>query len=151
MYINGEPDAVMGFIPDVFQNSDSLMLGRQALFLDITNDYANFFGGMDDLRVYSKALDALEVEQLFTMTSSIIDTEPELHVFPNPCSDRLYIQGMQEPTILEIVDNIGNVILQRELNDTDHMLDLSTWINGIYYCSFRNKKATWTTKLQVLR
>jgi len=150
MYINGEPDAAMGFIPDVFQNADSLMLGRQALFLDITDDHANYLGRMDDLRVYSKVLRDDDVEHLFKMTSSIDHSLAETpQIFPNPSSGVFNLIGLSQNSVLKVYDSIGRIVLFRKLNTADHIFDLSNLGNGIYYCNLQSTKNISTFKLQV--
>ena len=150
MYINGEKDAAMGFIPDVFHNSDSLMLGRQALYLDITGDYANYYGGMDDLRVYNKVLGDGEVEQLFTMTSR---NENELavtpQVFPNPSSGVFNLVGLDNMTELRVFDNMGRTLVTRKLQQSTLSLDLLGLESGVYYCKLQNEITTFTYKLQL--
>lgn len=152
MYINGEEDVVMGSIPDVFQNSDSLMIGRQALYLDITGDYANYHGGMDDLRVYSKALSEEDIENLFEMTSSTVeDTRAIPHVFPNPSSGIFQLTNVEPTTEVSIYDSMGRVVLAKRVRELGNVIDLSDYDEGVYYTMLKTARTAHTYKLQVIK
>lgn len=152
MYINGEEDVVMGAIPDVFQNSDSLMIGRQALYLDITGDFANYHGGMDDLRVYSKALSDEDIDNLFQMTSSTVeDARLTPQVFPNPSSGIFQLTNVEPTTEVSIYDSMGKVVLAKRVSELSNIIDLSDYDEGVYYSILKTDRTAHTYKLQVIK
>ena len=85
-----------------------------------------------------KAVDASGAET----TSAVVTVEwsysgrPSLHIFPNPASDVVTIQGSEDLTSLQIYGSNGQALFPGEIetaNATYREIDLSGLPNGIYF------------------
>lgn len=109
-----------------------------------------FNGGLDEVKLYNKALTATEIQNLYKNgTSGNHSLDPTLaayvkDVFPNPTSQKLYINhslGNNQPLLLRIFDlngrQVGAInyekggIPEKQLN-----LDVAKLIPGSYYINF---------------
>ncbi|MCD2259752.1 S8 family serine peptidase [Psychroserpens luteolus] len=102
-----------------------------------TPDY--FLGyGIPDLQL---ALDiglSVQEEELF-----------EFKVFPNPAIDVLNIQvpSANDVTTLRIYDILGKTVLEQQIIQSRHQLDVSSMSAGVYIMSFQSGDASKTIKL----
>ncbi|WP_298759007.1 S8 family serine peptidase [uncultured Psychroserpens sp.] len=102
-----------------------------------TPDY--FLGyGIPDLQL---ALDiglSVQEEELF-----------EFKVFPNPAVDVLNIQvpSANDTTTLRIYDILGKTVLEQQIMQSTHQLDVSSMSAGVYIMSFQSGEASKTIKL----
>lgn len=62
-------------------------------------------------------------------------------VYPNPANDRLFITGLTEGlNMLEIYDTYGRLVIKQQAKETNHSVELTGMINGIYYIRIVNEE-----------
>lgn len=131
----------------ITNNSASLFLGTQ---FNIPNSF-QFFGAMDDVLVYNRALSAEEILVIFDPTTPIHELEEnnlEISIYPNPTSDYLFIENKNNHQIssISLFDANGRFI--RSVKDDSSPIDLSDLTKGIYFVNIIadnniiNKKVT---------
>ena len=57
----------------------------------------------------------------------------ELAVYPNPSSDLVNISASYTVKSIEVLNNIGQVVLTDDVNDKSYQFNVSTFENGIYF------------------
>ena len=85
-------------------------------------------------------------------SKNCVDIEPglpgweSLYLFPNPASDKVYVNTNVTPEIdeIKIYNSIGSLI--RQFKITDNYIDLISFSEGIYFAEFKNN-ATGKTKM----
>jgi hypothetical protein len=108
--------------------------------------YPNWFKGkIDDVRIYDRALDACEVNYLYsfegtvfsdnnisTGVSSMSITKPNVQIYPNPFSENITLSGLNNDNgaFIEILDNQGRSIISQLYNNTPILTNKLS--NGIY-------------------
>lgn len=79
------------------------------------------------------------IKDMLVSTGHLPDGEPELRVFPNPCSGLFYIQlssNQPDPVSLKVRNIQEEVILTRwvHINKNDqYPIDLTSWPDGVYF------------------
>jgi plastocyanin len=86
------------------------------------------------------------------------ETQLQLHIYPNPATDYIninYSNLRNEELQLVINDNNGREIYTEYINGTDLLankhIDVSSFNNGVYYITIRDKNKTSATKLFLKR
>ncbi|MFC1732961.1 choice-of-anchor J domain-containing protein [candidate division KSB1 bacterium] len=64
----------------------------------------------------------------------------QLDIFPNPVSDKLHIISNEELIRLRLYNNIGSLILEKEIKDFSCNLQFSSLEKGVYYLNLETKK-----------
>lgn len=64
----------------------------------------------------------------------------EVKIWPNPCTDVLSIQLAQPSGNLKIRDSLGKLVLNRQLNEKELVLDVSTLPTGIYVLHYSGEE-----------
>jgi len=87
-------------------------------------------------------------------TSSIEDLESsfDFKVYPNPASNRIYIQNnssSNEDVILELFNIEGKRLMMQDL-DKSSTIDASSFESGLYILVFRSKSKTESQRIQIL-
>ena len=90
------------------------------------------------LRILSKFVDQSGV---ITSTNDFVDKKAStLNVYPNPAKSQLVISGgIQKGDILIITNQLGNIILQSEVDSDNYIVNLSNFGSGIYFASVNDK------------
>lgn len=115
-------------------------------------DWRIFDGKLDDLRIYSDALTAEEINALCQETPrnenlDIIENTQsvEFEIYPNPTSNVINVQLKGEPRNqydykIEIVDAIGKVIFTTQTTNSSYRIDLISLgiANGLYNINVLN-------------
>jgi hypothetical protein len=115
----------------------------------------DYFKGMiDDIFIFRRALSVTEIETLFGLEASDVNTDTEsnydLMVIPNPASDRINIITYNLPDgSITIFDNLGNDVIKSENSSTG--LDISLLTNGVYYLRYQSSSKTIFKKVIVAR
>lgn len=106
------------------------------------NDWFNYTGSIDDVKIYKKELSASQVDSLFTLPNpstitNIFNTQKEttLAFYPNPASTIIHTAEGK----LEILDTMGNLLITTYSRG---QVDVSSLTPGIYLVTQDNKKAT---------
>ena len=94
--------------------------------------------------------------------SSIIDngdevstdmTEANVHVMPNPVSDDLRIElddeAYQTGTVISMIDQVGRIIIQKEMEGTETRLDVSNFPTGMYIIQVRRDEQIVNKRVMV--
>ncbi len=85
--------------------------------------------------------------------SKIKDKKHNIHVYPNPCDDRLFIKLEKEPStniIVEIFDFAGNSLIiwkYFEINNKEIQIDIKNFSAGIYFLKVNNEDISETFKI----
>lgn len=115
----------------------------------------DYFKGMiDDIFIFRRALSVTEIEALYGLEASDVNTDTEnnydLIVIPNPASDRINIITYNLPDgRITIFDNLGNDVIRSENSSTG--LDISLLTNGVYYLRYQSSSKTIFKKVIVAR
>jgi hypothetical protein len=127
-------------------NSDTLNDVTSRMDFGATNTYCNKSGSQDDFMIYNRALSRTEVAQIYaaTETTGLNAEQPfTFTVYPNPASDIIFIQPLENQTIdrVDILNLEGKQVMSSTTNChtlSIQLLDagmylLRCWINDIPY------------------
>mgnify|MGYP000698811480 CR=1 FL=1 len=80
------------------------------------------------------------VDQMLPMFGSVKDKKVEVHlsIFPNPVSDKLYLDIDARVSEVQIIDIQGN--MHQEYNGSRSMFDISNLANGVYFIRLNTDK-----------
>jgi len=77
----------------------------------------------------------------FVHTTGIVDnTTPEIKIFPNPTSDRIYISSSETISRIEIISITGKIVAQMEIGSDNATLNVSDLSNGMYFVRILGSK-----------
>ena len=154
MVHDGTNDQV--YVDGVLANSKPVptKLNTTGLPLGMGNDPVGgglyFNGGLDELKIYNKALTAEEIQQLyqFGTTSTKDDLSLALQqtvtMYPNPTADRLWVQhsfDLTKPMLLRIADvqgrQVGDLRFgKNEMPTGQFSVDVHNYATGTYFVNF---------------
>jgi hypothetical protein len=80
-------------------------------------------------------------------TTGVIETTlPDIHIFPNPSTDWIKIDGLKETSHVQIFDIAGKLVLSQEcqIEETINISDLNA---GMYIVHVQNSEGVYSTKL----
>lgn len=139
------------YINGVFQDSDSTVTKKSPIYLSKgkcligarTNNTMPINALIDDVRIYNRPLDSIEIMELFNEiapTSSVHNTKNETTISPVPCRDILQIEMpeniLSQNYFYQIFDLNGRIKKQDLLlNQTIKVNELNP---GIYIIQLRN-------------
>ena len=68
-----------------------------------------------------------------------------INIYPNPGYDQITLElpEMSEQTTIRITDAMGKIIMQKQVDTTKQVLDVSRLNPGLYEISITNKKQSW--------
>lgn len=95
--------------------TDTPTYDEEPLFIGASNDGQSpsyfFKGGIDDMRIYDRAITAVEVELLCEFSGvNVFETSiASLQVFPNPTSESVQL-ALNESAMIDVYDLKGNFI-----------------------------------------
>jgi uncharacterized repeat protein (TIGR02543 family) len=85
-------------------------------------------------------------EVIVTPTTGIEETDaPEIELYPNPSKGFVVIQGAGGKDI-SIYTSIGHKIYEKNNLDTEEVITISSWAQGIYFISITDKEKTSVVK-----
>ena len=97
--------------------------------------YGDF--AIDDLRIYNRALNNLELNELYDDEVVTSLTAPELisgiRVYPNPASDVITIGDLTKGASLKIMDMTGRAVYAIDQTGDFEVLNIRNLDNGIYF------------------
>ena len=105
-----------------------------------------FNGKIDDIRIYDRAISALEVDSLFNEESSTvgissIGKDTPFSVFPNPVNNILNIENKSNREIqFTLYNSLGVIIYEEALKSKTSTIDLSSNPSGIYFYKLTDNK-----------
>lgn len=69
-------------------------------------------------------------------------------IYPNPAKDFLTISNLQNDEIdVEMTNNLGQIVLNMEINDNQNKVDIRKLKNGIYFLKFKHGESIQTFKI----
>ncbi|MCF8362398.1 MAG: T9SS type A sorting domain-containing protein [Prolixibacteraceae bacterium] len=74
----------------------------------------------------------------FTEITSVNEVQAKLQLFPNPANQYLFVNGVEEGTVLSIFNTRGELMFTNHLSDKDKKLDISPLKKGIYIIKTEN-------------
>jgi PKD repeat protein len=103
--------------------------------------------------VAGTATNSCESNKQFTITvfkctgiESISGPDNSLYIYPNPSSGMLYIETTL-PVKLKILDNNGNLVLEKSFKSGSGAVDISSFSSGIYTVQSFNQQGVKTLRL----
>ena len=152
MYID---NVLKSTVNDAFgnlSNTANLFIGSS----HINSQY--WFGSLDDIRIYNRAIDSVEVNSLYnegvcytniTVTDTLlintnitgfnpVTYQNTIKVWPNPTHDHITIDNGNIANFtgyqIKITNSLSQQVFQSAINQQQFYVDLSTWTgNGIYF------------------
>ena len=120
-------------------NTADLMIGCSHLF----NQY--WFGDIDDIRIYNRAVTTLEVGALFNETSTGINSlslnESLVKAFPNPTEGKISIQNNNVKQVkIRITNSLGQLFYYYFMEVKEITLDLSEYNSGMYFVQISDEE-----------
>lgn len=81
-------------------------------------------------------------------TSINANTNSEFILFPNPASDKLFIQmDNSDPTTIFVYNSLGEIILTKKIANKIAEMDISLLADGIYWFSIHNHETITSQKI----
>jgi hypothetical protein len=113
-----------------------------------------FRGDLDDIGIWNRPLSELEILALFKSSNcpnpgnkssvpcvSVSEEQmPDLHIFPNPVSNRLQITGLNSNASLSVMDISGRVLSLMVVGNGE--VDFSNLPSGIYFLRLADPSVT---------
>ena len=59
----------------------------------------------------------------------------------------VYIENFDNPLNIKVINILGEILMEKQLNISDNKIDLSAYNKGIYYLSIKTKKQNITKKI----
>ncbi|MDX2432130.1 MAG: T9SS type A sorting domain-containing protein, partial [Bacteroides sp.] len=157
IYVNGEKQAQSWAYKKRIQQPEYVRLGALP---EIGQDNMNF--SIDEFRMYSRALTAEEIDQIYYEISgisnlpSIIEAgdkqDLEYSIYPNPASDKVFIRLSENGNshTVSLFDASGRVFKKVDVfKQNEISLDLSGIPEGFYLVGIESKEAMSVLKLIV--
>jgi hypothetical protein len=124
-----------------FNSNEPWIAGASSQFLTSTpNSGPNYFrGDLDDIRIYNRAITASEVQQLYSMLSSVevIQSAPRIDIFPNPTLGLINIHLTDETKLGKIQFRIytpsGQILYDEPISNHRSTIDLKALGTGRVY------------------
>ena len=86
-----------------------------------------------------------EVEAAGTISAT--NNHPNISLYPNPADNYVTIQGIKEKTIASIYNLSGTLVLERTINETDSLINISSLSKGMYIIKLNDIDGTVQQKL----
>ena len=99
----------------------------------------DFYGNAIDMDSGTPNIGACNAKngEITLSASEEILNKNNIHVYPNPAKDTLYISGLKTETLVKIFNTQGQELLKKTIKDT---LDISNLINGVYFLKIKNEQ-----------
>lgn len=114
---------------------------------------ANFKGKIDDIRIYNRALNNAEINELAGVkTTSVPDAsvlvgDNFVHVYPNPSISGVFSVVCKSMKRVQITNNLGQVEQIISLKQNECVIDLSSSKKGIYFVNIETDNGRIITKI----
>jgi concanavalin A-like lectin/glucanase superfamily protein/type IX secretion system substrate protein len=150
-YINGVLDNTTSAMPTPNgSTTNNLYIGSDR----DANEY--FFNGkIDDIGIWNRALDSLEVLQLYTDSLSTGITQntfkEKISIYPNPSNGNFIIQLPSNPhnASISIYTVLGENVFKSEINNQKTILDISKQPSGMYFVKILDGEKVYSEKIVV--
>jgi len=121
---------------NVSQASLPIWIGR-----GVSGGYFN--GSLDDIGIWSRALNANEITALYQSTLSTVSfSKSSISIYPNPTQDHIHIKAnsLEEYTPYQIFDDLGRIVGTSTLSNTTPEINVSNLKAGLYFLKLEGKK-----------
>jgi hypothetical protein len=103
----------------------------------ITSTYTASTAGITDIMAIIDA-DTFSIKQ---SVSSIAEAGFEqVKLYPNPATDELYIQGVEQGSVLDLYDMAGRLLKSEQLINNKTVLDVKPLVAGLYLLKITNQE-----------
>jgi Secretion system C-terminal sorting domain/FG-GAP repeat len=68
-------------------------------------------------------------------------------ILGNPVKDNLHLTGLKAGGTLTLYDNVGKMILQKNIEDESFFMDVSFLVNGVYFLQYSNDNVIGNKKI----
>ncbi|MFT5249818.1 MAG: endonuclease I [bacterium] len=76
--------------------------------------------------------------------------ETAIELYPNPVSEFLNIAGINNETLLEIYDSLGQILVTKTITGSQNKIDVSQFSSGIYLLKFTQNKVAFVKRLVII-
>lgn len=97
-----------------------------------------------NMRIFNSRIDIGAYE--YVTSSLVSEVSPDISLFPNPCSNTMYIHNAGNSTF-EIYDSSGRRMISDHLSDSNNKIDLAELLPGVYIVIIKSDKKTSVHKL----
>jgi len=114
---------------------------RNLFFGKFGNKESHTPGVIDDVRIYSCALDQESITVLYNAdytSVDIVESNPEVIVYPNPTSESIIIESDSKIGKITLSNIFGSIVLKQGL--TSNIINLSDCKAGVYMLQVFDKK-----------
>lgn len=96
---------------------------------------------------------APDVTQTFTVevVLGLEDPNAKVYVFPNPVTDRLFVQSAQPINSITLFDVLGRSVVNSEINNTEGSVAVDHLVQGMYVLRLTTRSTTFTTRIYIKR
>ena len=123
-------------------------------YVSITNDFSIRFIASDSIRLgqYLDGGSLVEaaVDDVYLYESTNVNTLTELNigldVYPNPTKGVVEF-CLQDNVSVKVINTLGEIVMQEQLDISDNKIDLSAYDKGIYYLEIVTEKQKITKKI----
>ncbi len=158
LYVDGQLEGTNTNSVSFISNTNRFSSGA----LDRSSLADRFNGAIDDVRLYSNALTAAEVSNLYNATSSakisleVPVTKDEVLIYPNPAKNKLqmlYNSAYKTSAHIMILDLQGRKIkeltteFKKDSNNVE--LDVSLFSNGLYFLNMKTAEQQVLKKIRI--
>lgn len=104
--------------------------------------YEPFIGKLDDIGIWKKALDSVEIHSIYKplINTGLINLydDNSVRIYPNPTSNLIHVNlddaSINRPFIIRVTNIIGQEIHKSVVQQTNSYFDTSEWgANGVYF------------------
>lgn len=138
IYVNGQFEDSHPCTSSLFVNGLGITLG----LYDPPQDTSAFNGVLDDIRIYSRVLTDQEIGSLFGESLSLhaVSDLSTIHVYPNPVSDQLTVDGDNlAGGNLKIINGLEQIEMEANLTTDKMSIDLEAITTaGVYFVQIYN-------------
>jgi hypothetical protein len=153
LYINGvqEGGTIAKNFTSTFSTTKDAVLG--ATLDGINNRFFN--GAIDDVAIYNRVLTTQDISDLYnevdyTTSTSEINNDNNISLFPNPASDQITLNlGSQETSTLKIYAINGALMSVQNVVSGSTTVDVSSFESGVYFTEVSNSNETFRNKFIV--
>lgn len=95
-------------------------------------------------------LKMVDIDQMATCSKIAkvdFDTKYTVYVYPNPASDKIYIEGIRNYKYISITDVSGKKVYEQKITQGSETINISNLKKGVYFMKFINDNSAQTQKL----
>ena len=148
MFVDGVLNNQIDYTFGINSNSQILTIGR-----DPYSSSRDFTGSIDDISIYSRALNNNEVQTLY-LTKKIVGTDiptektEECVIYPNPAYNEINVNlptGDEQSTV-SIYNTSGKLMLIKKIVENENPINISALQQGVYILKVANQNGSKTYK-----